>query len=382
MKYCLKCLLPNTKPDLLFNDIGVCNACTNYDNRKYIDYDSRKIELINLLEKYKSKDGSNWDCIIPVSGGKDSTYQVHTIQKLGFNPLCVVATTCHLSEIGRKNIENIKDMGVDIIEFTNNRIMRQKLNKYCLTEIGDISWPEHVSIFTIPVRVAVNYKIPLIIWGECSQNEYGGPASVCDNNVLDRKWLEEFGGLIGLRVSDIIELANIDKNSIISLQYPSDEDIQKVGVTGIFLGYYVNWCGLNNAIISQSNGFTTYTKNVEGSICNYENLDNYQTVIHDYFKYLKFGFDRCNDIASSLIRRKIISREDAIDIVIKNSGKFPSRSLGKSIDDILSYIDMTIDEFVSICDKFTNKALFKVDKDNTLVKDASNNLVPLFIPTV
>ena len=380
MKYCQQCLLPDTKPDLLFDSMGICNACINFLSRKNIDFEKRKLELIKILDKYKSIDNSNWDCIIPISGGKDSTYQVLRILELGYNPLCVVATTCHLTEIGKSNIENIKTLGVDVIEFTNNRKMRKHLNKYCLEEIGDISWPEHVSIFTIPVKVAVSYKIPLIIWGECSQNEYGGPATSVHNNTLDRNWLEEFGGLLGLRVSDITELANINKKDIISFNYPSDEEIQTVGVTGIFLGYYIKWCGVSNALISQSYGFTTYFSNVEGSISNYENLDNYQTLIHDYFKYLKFGFDRSTDIASSLIRRGIISRDDAILMVKNNEGKFPKKSLGKSIEYILGFIDLSLDEFTSICDKFTNKSLFKTNDKGELIKDKNNNLIRLYNP--
>ena len=106
--------------------------------------------------------------------------------ELGMNPLCVTATTCDLTDIGRRNIENIKKMGVDYIEVTTNRIVRAKLNRIGLLEVGDISWPEHVSIFTVPVRMAVNFNIPLIIWGENSQNEYGGPAAAAGRT--DRHW--------------------------------------------------------------------------------------------------------------------------------------------------------------------------------------------------
>jgi hypothetical protein len=222
--------------------------------------------------------------------------------------------------------------------------------------------------------VAVNYKIPLIIWGECSQNEYGGPASSVDNNTLNRKWLEEFGGLIGLRVSDITECAQISINKIISLQYPSDEEIAEVGVTGLFLGYYFPWCGLKNAIIAQCNGFTTYSQCVEGSICNYENLDNYQSIIHEYFKFLKFGYDRANDIASNLIRRKIINRSEGVLMINKLGGKFPTKNLGKTIEEILKFVDLTVDEFNNICDKFTNKELFQLDQCGNLIKDKDNNL--------
>jgi hypothetical protein len=240
-----------------------------------------------------------------------------------------------------------------------------------LETVGDISWPEHISIFTIPVIFAVKFNIKLIIWGENSQNEYGGPASSIDNNTLDRSWLENFGGLIGLRESDIIMLLDnkITENKIIPYKYPSDEDIKRVGVTGLFLGYYFYWNGIGNAIISQSLGFKTYENNVEGSACNYENLDNYQTGIHDYFKYLKFGFGRATDIVNNQIRRKIITREDGLEIVKKHDGKFPSHYLGKSLKEILDYIDMNEEEFIKICDSFTNKQIFKTDVNGELIKE-------------
>jgi N-acetyl sugar amidotransferase len=371
--YCSECLYPSTKPDLNFIN-GVCSACINFKNRGIIDWNQRKNEFINLFNKYKSD--NNWDCIIPVSGGKDSTYQVYKILELGYNPLCVISSTCHLSDIGRKNIENIKNMDVDLIEFTTKRNTRKKLNKLGLETIGDISWPEHITIFTIPVIFAVKFNIKLIIWGENPQNEYGGPGSSIENNILDRNWLENFGGLIGLRESDITLLTdnNITDKDIIPYKYPNDDDIKRVGVTGLFLGYYFPWSGIGNAIISESLGFTTYNKFVEGSACDYENLDNYQTGIHDYFKYLKFGFGRATDIVNNLIRRNIITREDGLKIIERHDGKYPNEYLSKSITDILNYIDMTEEEFEKICDTFTNYNIFKKDNNNNLIK---NNKKPI-----
>jgi hypothetical protein len=202
--------MPSTKPDLHIDEQGICNACRAYESRKNVDWIARKNELTSILEKYRSKDGS-WDCIVPVSGGKDSTFQVIRVLQLGLNPLCITSSTCDLSSIGRENIENLKRLGVDHIEFSPNPKVRSKLNRIGLTEVGDIAWPEHVGIFTIPVRAAVQFKIPLIIWGENSQNEYGGPESAVNSNKLDRRWLEEFGGLIGLRVEDLIGTEEITR---------------------------------------------------------------------------------------------------------------------------------------------------------------------------
>lgn len=331
-------------------------------------------DLLNLLNRYRSKNGSNYDCIVPVSGGKDSHFQVIRMLELGMNPLCVTSTTDKLSDIGRRNIENLKNLGVDYLEVTVNPVVRHKINMLALTQIGDISWPEHVVIFTIPVRIAVQLNIPLIIWGENPQNEYGGPASASENKTVTRRWLEEFGGLLGLRVSDLIGQDGIEHKHLIQYSYPSDEDLQSVGVTGLFLGYYLAWDGYQNALYAQAHGFQTYHKPVEGSLVNYENLDNYQTGIHDYFKFLKFGFGRATDLACLHIRRGRLSREDAIKSVKMHDGKFPWVYLGCPIEEVLKDIDMTLDEFIKTCDRFTNKKLFLCDSRGNLVKDKDGNL--------
>lgn len=377
LKYCTRCIMPDTKPDLFLDEEGVCNACRSYERRKSIDWEVRKKDLLNLIPRYKRTDGGNWDCIVPVSGGKDSTYQVIRMLQLGLNPLCVTSTTCDLSDIGRKNIENIKHLGVDYVEMSPNPLVRAKLNRIGLSEVGDISWPEHVGIFTIPVRAAVQYDVPLIVWGENSQNEYGGPAAAAENNVLTRSWLEEFGGLLGMRVSDVIGIDGIKASHLIPYTYPSDEDLARVGVTGLFLGHYLPWDGLSNALIAHANGFTSYDRAVEGSMVTYENLDNHQTGIHDYFKFLKFGFGRATDLACLHLRRGRISREDAVEIVRRDDGQYPSEYLGKPLADILDPLGMTVSEFDEICDKFTSKRIFQRDASGTLLRDRKKNLTKI-----
>lgn len=377
LTYCRACVMPDTKPDLHLDENGICNACRSYEARKEVDWAERGRELDQLLDKYRNRDGTNWDCIVPVSGGKDSTYQVIRMLQFGLNPLCVTSTTCDLSDIGRQNIENIKKLGVDYVEVSPNPLIRAKLNRIGLTQVGDISWPEHVGIFTIPVRAAVQFNVPLIVWGENSQNEYGGPAAAAGNNVLNRRWLEEFGGLLGLRVSDLMGEEGIKTRHLINYTYPTDEELMKVGVTGLFLGHYVPWDGLANTLIAQANGFRSYGKVVEGSMVDYENLDNYQTGIHDYFKFLKFGFGRATDLACLHIRRGRLTRTDGLEAVARLDGKFPWEYLGKSLVDILEPLDLTVDEFIRICDRFTNKKIFKRDVGGEFIKDRYGNLTKI-----
>jgi len=366
--------MPETKPDLYIDNDGICSACRNFDTRQEVDWAGRRADLVELLDRYGSSDGSNYDCLIPVSGGKDSTYQVLRMLELGRNPLCVTATTDKLSAIGRRNIENLKRLGVDYVEVTTNPLVRRRINRLALTEVGDISWPEHVTIFTVPVRMAVQLGIRLIVWGENPQHEYGGPAAAAEGSALDRRWLEEFGGLLGLRVSDLSGQDGIAPRDLIQYRYPSDEDLRRVGVTGIFLGYYMPWDGYGNALYAQANGFETYHKPVEGSLVNYENLDNIQTGIHDYFKYLKYGFGRATDLACLHIRRGRLRRDEAIRLVRRHDGSFPWVYLGTPIEEVLDEIDMSLEEFIRICDRFTNKKLFLCDARGELVKDRRGNL--------
>lgn len=377
LTYCRSCVMPDTKPDLHLDESGECNACRSYKNRVQIDWDARRRELLDIVERYRKRDGSHWDCIVPVSGGKDSTYQVIRMLQLGLNPLCVTSSTCDLSPIGRQNIENLKRLGVDHVEVSPNPLVRARLNRIGLTQVGDIAWPEHLGIFTIPVRAAVQFNVPLIVWGENSQDEYGGPAAAAQNNVLNRRWLEEFGGLLGMRVTDLIGQDGIEARHLLHYTYPSDEELARVGVTGLFLGHYLPWDGLSNTLIAQGHGFASFPTAVEGSMVNYENLDNHQHGIHDYFKFLKFGFGRATDHACLHIRRGRLTREDGLDIVKRLDGKFPASYLGKPLAEILAPLEISVDEFTRLCDRFTNKKIFRRDTNGALLKDRHGNLTKI-----
>lgn len=373
MKYCTECLLPDTKPDLWFTEDGVCAACMAFKNRVAVNWEEKLADLVEILEWGKKKSKSKWDCIIPVSGGKDSTKQVLVVKDLGFNPLCVVSTTCDLSEYGEKNIRNLNNLGVDIIEFSPNPHVRRRLNRIGLETVGDISWPEHLGIFTTPVRIAVHFEIPLLIWGENSQNEYGGPTEAQQSRVLDRRWLEEFGGLLGMRVGDLVRTFGFTESEVEFYQYPSTREIEELGVKGIFLGQFVPWDGFTNSLVALNHGFSSYHSVIEGSFVNYENLDNLQAGIHDYFKYLKFGFGRASDLASMYIRRGRIPREQAVRIVRLRDGMYPSTYLGVPLSEILGKIGLTIKEFNEICDRYTNLKLFARKSNGQLERRADGS---------
>jgi N-acetyl sugar amidotransferase len=369
-------LIPEIRPDQFFIN-GTCNACLSFENKKNINWNDKKKKLLQIISNLNLKKDS-WNCIIPSSGGKDSTYQAIRARELGLNPLIVTATTCHLSEIGKRNIENLKRIGFDTIEFSSNYEVRKKLNKICLKEIGDISWPEHVSIFTLPIKIACNFKIPLIIYGENPQMEYGGPNDSLDNFHLDKKWMDEFGGLIGLRVSDLYNHYDFKKKDLEFLEYPSNDELKKNRIQSIFLGYFEEWDTLKNFEIAKKYGFESYTESVENCYFSFEKIDNYQHGIHDYFKFLKYGFGRATDQVSLLIRKKLISRSEGIKLIKQHEGLYLKSYLGKPLIEILDYIDISAEEFNNICNKFTNKKIFKCNQNGELIKDDEGNLIKTF----
>ena len=376
IKYCRNCVYPETKPDLTFDEEGICDACRFANVKDTTDWESRREELVKIFNKFKNKDGSNYDCVIPVSGGKDSTYQTYMVkEEFGLNPLCVSYHLPEFTDLGRKNLENLKRLGVDCLEFTPNPEICQKMQKIALIEFGDAQWPEHFGIFTVPVQVAVRYNIPLIVWGENPQAEYGGPLEDSTNSYLDSKWCKEYGTRVGGQSNsyfgpEVMLQYGIDRKFLNPYIYPPDDEIKRVGVTGIFLGSFLKWNIKNQLEKVRELGFTLHEGPSEGTFTNYENLDNKIQGIHDYFKWLKFGYGRSTDNASIQIRLNWINREEAMKLVREYEGKLPE----KYLNEFLEQWNMSRDEFFKIADKFTNKELFKKDSNGNLLRDKLGNL--------
>ena len=372
MKYCKKCLYPDTKPQLVFNDDGICSACTNRKTKESIDWDKKREEFVKILDKYSSKDSSNYDCIIPVSGGKDSTYQTYVMkEEFGLNPLVVNFHPLDQTNIGKKNLESLKKIGVDCIEFSPNPNVYQKLARFGLSELGDFQWPEHIGIFTVPVQIAVKYKIPLIIWGENPQLEYGQPTDINKDTILDREWNEKNGGYFLDKIKpEHMTKYGFEVNDLKPYLYPSDDEIKKVGVTGVFLGTYIKWDIFKQLEFVKTLGFSENDEIREGTYDRWENLDVYFSVFHDYFKFIKYGFGRTTDHVSIEIRYGKMTREKGIELIKKHEGKIPQ----KYLKEFLNAAAITMNEFEEICDKFTSKELFQTDQDGKLVKDKEGNL--------
>lgn len=355
MKYCKRCFYPDTKPDLWFDKDGICAACIAFHKRTNIDWKAREKEFAGIAADLRKKAG--YHCIVPVSGGKDSTAQVLKCLEYGLNPLAVNVRTDDLTQIGRDNLDNIANLGVDLIEVHVNEKVRRAIAKYGLETVGDISWAEHITIFTVPFKEAWSRGIDHIFWGENSQNEYGGPEKDQGTKELTTQWVHEFGGLNGLRRQDLIDAGVVPANGLMQFSvFP-----QATGIRSLFMGYYFPWSGLRNAELAREHGFKWYTLTVEGNGTQYENLDNYQTGLHDYFKYLKFGYGRATDIANNNIRRGLSDRELGREFILAWDGKYGDELcyLGRRAEDIVSKLGVSKGQLWSTIEKFTNKELFE-----------------------
>lgn len=377
LKYCKRCIMPSTRPEQVFNQEGVCDACLSISLKDKIDWGEREVQFRKILDKYRS-DGSKYDCIIPVSGGKDSVFQAITMRDVyGMNPLCVNHIPCEITDVGSKNLTFLRDLGFDLIQVGGNRKAYKEMVKLGFEKLGDSCWPEHIGIFTIPIRVAVQYEIPLIIWGENSQFEYGGPATKRENSYLDRNWLEQFQ-MLGYRIEDVVH-DGIKLNDIKTFIYPTDEEVHKVGVTGLFLGYFTKWDTQLNIKTALELG---WHPNPDGPVENawneYENLDcKWIGGLHDYMKFIKYGYSRATDQLCIEIRHNRLTRDEAISELAKTSeGKVP----WKYIPDFLTYLNISEKEFMKVLDKFTNKKLFECDPSGKLIKDQNGNLIRKFFP--
>lgn len=343
---CRRCLYPNTKPDLYFDERGICSACIAFEKRELIDWNAKREEFLSLVRAHP---GSTHDVIVACSGGKDSTAQIVKCLELGLRPLAVTATTDHLSDIGRKNLDNVSNL-CDHIEVTPHKPTRKRISGFALREVGDISWCEHHLIWSVPAREAVARGIPIVLYGEAAQSEYGaGPKGSETVRQLTPSWIHEFGGLLGLRLSDISEILDIEPRHLELYRYPQGN------VQALFMGQFFPWDGYENAQISKRHGFTTFGRDVEGSLFDYENLDNLTTGLHDLCRFMKFGYTRADDIASNHIRRGRLTREQAIKLTRSRAYEAAYSYLGVKTEDILGNIWMTFNEFREVWKRFENK---------------------------
>lgn len=367
MEYCKRCLYPaNAKPAILIDDDGVCSGCRYHESRGRIDWDQREGLLREFLETEKRKArerGQGYDCIIPVSGGKDSHYQVHLVKEVyGLNPLLVTYNHAYNTEVGVRNLNNIVTrFGCDLVRFTTNPETARKISRYMLAKVGDLTWHYHAGIRTFPFQVSVQRQIPLIIWGEHGFAELTGMFTL-DDMVEFTKWTRQEHDMRGWEAHDLVnEESGISEQDIAPFIYPSDDAIDSLGVQGIYLSNFINWdAKAQGELVIEKYGFTPLATKRDRTFALYSKIEDHANEVHDYLKYLKFGYGRATDDASMEIRHGRMSREEGIEMVRQYDPVRPS-----TLDMYLEFLGMGEDEFLDCVEPMRDPDIWEKAPDGT-----------------
>ncbi|MCB0317356.1 MAG: N-acetyl sugar amidotransferase [Bdellovibrionales bacterium] len=355
IRYCAKCVLPEINPWMSsFDENGVCKGCRAAVHKEEIDWEKRRVLFEELINEYRSE--SDYDCIIPVSGGKDSYFACHIAKEFNLKPLLVTYHGNNYLPECEENLQRMRhEFDADHIIFRPSEDMLIKLNRLGFKLHGDMNWHGHCGIFTYPMQIAVKYKIPLVWWGDHGFTEQGGMYSHNDFFEYTAKDRYE-NALHGFDWYDWIEdTEGLTKKDLRWAMYPSDEEIMEAEVRGIFLSNYFYYDGYYNAKISKEfYNWQEARQPFERTYRMISNIDDmHENGMHDYMKYIKFGYGRGTDHSCYDIRLGLMTREEGIEMVRKYD-----HVKSKDLDRWLKYVDMKEEEFDQIADTFRNERIW------------------------
>lgn len=356
--WCKNCLNMSTRPRIEFDKRGWCNACVWTEEKKTLNWKLREEELIQTLEKFRSKDGG-FDCIVPCSGGKDGSYVSYNLKhKYGMNPLAITIRPALSLALGDKNLFNFINSGYNHVHVTPDPKVMQILNKYGFIEKGFPYYGWLIAIHTAVIRTAFNFNVNLLFYGEDGEVEYGGSIenknrSMYDINYMKRVYLE--GGYEKV-LENAVNDGVLNENDLYFFRFPKDEEVQKKNLSFTHWSYYENWDPYTNYLIAKEHcGLEEQDDTNSGTFTNFAQNDQALYSLHAYLMYLKFGFGRATQDAGIEIRRGAMNRDQAVNLVNIYDNQYPEQY----IDVYLDYYNMTQNEFDNVLDKWTNKNLFK-----------------------
>lgn len=353
MRYCKRCVMPDTRPGIGFNDEGVCYPCLNHEKKGQIDWDKRWKQLEELCDKYRGSNGDYYDCIITASGGKDSHYQTHIFkEKLGMNPLIVSVDNFSWTKTGRDNWDNLRSrFGVDAHVISLNPQVCKKMFRKAFERLGSPTWYFDMAIYAYPLQAAIKLNIPFIVYGEntnyerggCLTEETYGALEQINNDVVKPVPWEEW-------LDDDLTMKDVQPGI-----YPTAEEIARAKLDPIFLSYFVPWSSIENWQFARSVGFKDLEDTGEwhrdGTWQQYDQIDTIGYLTHTWMKFLKFGHWIATDYLSIYIREGKISRAEAVKIVNAEEYKLDK----KMLKDFIDFCGYTEAEFLEIAERFANR---------------------------
>lgn len=349
LRYCMRCCMPETSEGTIFDEMGMCRACISSEQKMHMNWEEKEKELRSILEEQKNANQGGYDCLVPISGGKDSAFQLHVLVNIyGMNPLAVTFSHSWFSETGKYNLWNILEkLNVDHVMFTPNRSLINRIARQSLFTIGDSCWHCHAGVGVFPLKAAVQWKIPLIVWGE-STAEAGNKASYGDKVKFDEDYFKNVSMKVGW---EGMVGANLTQRDLYPFKFPTKEELDEVGVFGIFLGDHMFWDGERQVEFLRTE-YDWREDDVEGTYKGYKSVECRMSGVHDYAKFIKRGFGRATDHASQDVRAGLLTREEAFELIRTYD---PSRP--DELDYYLEITGFTEEEFEEILrSKRTGKA--------------------------
>ncbi len=349
--WCKNCLNTSTRPRITFDERGWCNACQWAEEKRSLDWSLRQSELEQILDSHRSSDGS-FDCIVPVSGGKDGSYVSHQLKhKYGMNPLAITVTPSLPLTIGNQNLKNFIASGYNLVQVSCAENEQQKLNKQGFILKGFPYYGWLIAIETVPLIFATKFSIPLIFYGEEGEVEYGGSSAQKNKTFIDLKFIDDVYLEGGHDL--VLNESKLSSGALMCFNFPKGANTE-LKIT--HWSYFENWDPYRNYLVAKQHcGLIEAPDTNSGTFTNFAQNDQGLYSLHAYIMYLKFGFGRATQDAGIEIRRGAMTREQAINLVKHYDGIYPE----ESIDSYLDYYKMTLAEFEAVIDKWTNTDLFK-----------------------
>lgn len=354
LRYCIRCCMPETQEGIKFDEMGICQACQSSEQKIHINWVERERELHRILDEAKTRAGPNYDCIVPISGGKDSVFQLHILVKVyGMKPLAVTFSHNWYSETGWYNLQNaLSEFNVDHVLFTPNRDLVNRLARRSLGGIGDACWHCHAGVGAFPLQAAVRFNIPLLIWGE-SIAETSGRASYRDPvHKFDRDYFTKVSAK--LQPSEMV-CEYLSERDLYPFNVPSLEDIERVGVFGIHLGDYIFWDEERQTeFISEHYGWKE--TEMEGAYKGYKSAECIMAGVHDFTCYLKRGYGRATFQACLDVRNGLMTREEGFSVASRIDSERPG-----ALDYYLKITGMSEQAFYDVMSQLKQQKLIDVD---------------------
>jgi N-acetyl sugar amidotransferase len=353
-EWCNNCLSMSTRPRISFDYRGWCNACRWAEKKQFLDWGARINELQALLDKHRRTDGT-FDCVVPVSGGKDGSYVAYNLKhKYGMNPLCVTITPALPLALGNENLRAFVESGYNHISVNPAYEAMRLLNKKGLVDLGFPYFGWLVAMQATPVRIAALFGISLIFFGEDGEVEYGGSSETEKNPVYDVDYMKRIyleGGY-----EKVLSDSDIPNNDFTFFRFPDDKLLARKQIDITHWSYFENWDPYRNYLVAKENcGLMESDEANIGTFTNFSQNDQALYALHTYLMYLKFGFGRANQDACIEIRRGAIDRAQAIQLVRLYDGHFPDNFLNL----YLQYYQMSLAEFNASIDRWVNLKLFE-----------------------